>query len=231
MRVREARRRKRLPCLRPRTMQSPGSSGEIDGAGLSRRPGARTRDESAAAIHLQFAEDVAVRRRWPRHQHAHITAARRYSKMKIVILSCVSGQRYQRAPRCRIVRNLHLALGCAGDPVQLDAVECEAATKIDVHPLLVEAGAHPCAGEAVRATNLYALGSVIELDLPKFGGDVRQPFGVGVAELDALVTAAVWAVERDRRPEDERAVGHVGRIIFCRKCLRPVGCTGLSPGM
>src|SRR5665213_3017089 len=134
--------------------------------------------------------------------------------MKIVVLACRGGQRHQSAPRRGVVRDLYLALGCAGDPVQLYAVEGEAAAKIDVDPLLVEARALPRAGEAVGAADFYTVGGAVKLDLSEFEGDVRRAVGVGEAELDAVVAAAVRAVEQDRRAQHQRAVDHVRWIIF-----------------
>ena len=84
--------------------------------------------------------------------------------------------------------NLDRRLGRPPDPVQRHAVEGAAAPEVDVHPLLAGAGAHPRAGEMVRAAGLHALAFIAQHHL------ADRPAGdAGAGKFDANPAAGAQA--------------------------------------
>ena len=95
-------------------------------------------------------------------------------ELDVVDESTGSRQRLQVAPSLRVVGELDCTLGGSGDPVERDLIEFAARAEVDVDPFLVKSGGHPSAGEVVRAADLDALVSRVELDLADSANLLRK---------------------------------------------------------
>ena len=114
-------------------------------AGARGRGRLRPGDGTAAAKHLQLAQDVTVACAFgTRHPHPHVARGRGPAQRIVV---GAGRKRQERPPLHPVVRCLDLAPGGAPDPVQGHAIEGAGRTQVDLDPLGAAAGALPRADE------------------------------------------------------------------------------------
>ena len=162
-------------------LDAPGATGEVQapiGPGRGRGMGLRLR--TAATVNLELGEDVMATLGRAGHEHAHIPARGRLSKLDIV----GGGERLKGPPGGGIVRDLEGAFRGAFDPIQLDAVEDAGSAEIDIDPLLAIGSAHPGAGKVIRATGLDTVASIEPSQLADAPSD--RAGGIKVDAVEAV---------------------------------------------